>query len=337
MLALRPVAFAIGLIDAPGGRKFHAGEIPITGGLAMFAAIFIATSFLTLPDAFLPSFFIASFILVVVGMLDDRFHLSAAERLLSQIVAVLLMYFGAGLGLTDIGDPFGFGVIETGRAGLIVTMLIFVSMINAYNFVDGADGLAGSLSLIGLLSVTVVTGVFHPSGAFALAAAAAVVGFLLFNFPTVYNRPVRAFMGDAGSTLLGFTLAWVVLSISHGPVKLISPVHCLWFAAIPIFDFFTCFVRRIRKGNSPFMPGRDHFHHILMRGRFGVRQTLGILTGLQALYALLGLAGYFASVPDVVMFTAWSVLGFTQLPVIRYISKHHRLWLRRRRNRQAIA
>ena len=149
MLALRPVAFAIGLIDAPGGRKFHAGEVPITGGLAMFAAIFIATSFLSLPDAFLPSFFIASLILVIVGMLDDRFHLSAAERLLSQIAAVLLMYFGAGLGLTDIGNPFGLGVIETGRAALVVTMLIFVSMINAYNFVDGADGLAGSLSLIG--------------------------------------------------------------------------------------------------------------------------------------------------------------------------------------------
>ena len=74
-----------------------------------------------------------------------------------------------------------------------------------------------------------------------------------------------------------------------------------------------------------------------MRGRFGVRQTLGILTGLQALYALLGLAGYFAAVADVVMFTAWSVLGCTQLLVFRSISKHHRLRLRRRRNRQAIA
>ena len=335
MLALRPVAFSIGLIDAPGGRKLHEGEIPITGGIAMFLAIFAAASFLPVSANMLVSLIIASTILVVIGALDDRFHLSAVARMMSQVVAVLLMFYGAGLGLTDIGNPFGLGIVWTGRFSLVVTMLVFVSMINAYNFVDGADGLAGSLALIGLLAVTVVTGVFHPIGALALAASAAVLGFLIFNFPTIYNRPVRAFIGDAGSTFLGFTLAWVTLSISSGPDRLISPVYCLWFAAVPIFDFFTCFVRRLRKGYSPFTPGRDHFHHILMRGGFGVRQTLGILTGLQVLYAVAGLGGYFAAVPDVVMFWAWALLGFTQVLVLRVISKHHRLYIRRKRLRQS--
>jgi UDP-GlcNAc:undecaprenyl-phosphate GlcNAc-1-phosphate transferase len=331
MLSLRPVAFATGLVDAPGGRKFHEGYVPITGGIAMFAGIFSAASFLPMSGSLLLSIFVASAILLIVGVLDDRFHLPPSVRLLSQVVAILLMYFGAGLGLTDIGDPFATGTVSTGDLSLVVTMLIFISMINAYNFVDGADGLAGSLSLIGLLAVTLVAGLFHPTGAFALAVAAAIVGFLLFNFPTRWNRLVRSFMGDAGSTLLGFTIAWVVLSISAGPDKLISPVHCLWFAAIPIFDFFSCFVRRLRKRKSPFTPGRDHFHHILMRGGFGVRQTLGILTGLQAVYALLGLAGYFSAVPDVVMFWAWAALGMTQALVLRFFARHHRSWLRRRR------
>jgi len=338
MLALRPVAFGIGLIDSPGGRKFHVGEVPITGGIAMFAGIFAGISFLPLPGNVLLSLFIASGILITIGVLDDRFHLSASARLLSQVVAVLLLYFGAGLALSDIGDPFGTGIIRTGRFSLAVTMLVIVSMINAYNFVDGADGLAGSLALIGMLAVTVVTGVFHPTGAIALAAAAAIVGFLIFNFPTVYNRPVRAFMGDAGSTFLGFTLAWVTLSVTQGPDKLISAVPCLWFAAVPIFDFFACFVRRLLQGHSPFKPGRDHFHHILMRGGFGVRKTLGILTGLQVIYALVGLGGHFSGLPDVVMFSAWAFAGVSQLQVIRQISKYHRLYqLRSHRRRQANA
>jgi len=333
MLALRPVAFSIGLVDAPGGRKLHVGDIPITGGIAMFMAIVAGSVLLPIPGNVMLSIFIASAILVTVGVVDDRFHISAVPRLLSQIIAVLLMYFGAGFFLADIGDPFGTGLLHTGSLSLILTMLVFVAMINAYNFVDGADGLAGSLSLIGLLSVAVVCGLFHPIGALALTVSAAIAGFLVFNFPTIYNRPVRSFMGDAGSTLLGFTLAWIVLSISQGPDRVISPVYGLWFAALPIFDFFTCFVRRLRKGKSPFAPGRDHYHHILMRGGFGVRQTLGILTALQTVYALIGLAAAFGGTPDIVMFTAWSILGITQVWVIRAISKYHRLYLRYARRR----
>lgn len=332
MLALRPAAFAIGLTDAPGGRKFHEGHIPVTGGIAMFLGTFAGASILDISGSLLLSMLLASTLLVVIGVLDDRFHLSAAARLSSQVVAILLMVFGAGLSLQDIGDPFGTGTLFTGRLSLFITMLVFVAMINAYNFVDGADGLAGTLALIGLLAVTVVCGIFHPIGALSLTVAAAIGGFLLFNFPTVFNRSVRAFMGDAGSTLLGFTIAWVTLSICQGTERLISPVHCLWFAAIPIFDFFTCFVRRILKSKSPFLPGRDHFHHILIRGRFGVRKTLGILTGLQALYALVGLSGYFGGIPDAVMFSAWAIAGFSQIWVIRLISKHHRhyVWRKRR-------
>ena len=331
MLALRPVALGIGLVDAPGGRKLHLGRIPITGGIAMFLGVAAGASILPLPGSLALSMFIASAILVSVGVVDDRFGISAVARLLSQIVAVLLMVFGAKLSLTDIGDPFGTGLLFTGRFSLVVTMLVFVVMINAYNFVDGADGLAGSLSLIGLLAVAVVCGAYHPIAALALTVSAAICGFLVFNFPTIYNRYVRSFMGDGGSTLLGFTLAWITLSVSQGPDRLISPVHGLWFAAVPIFDFFTCFVRRLAKRRSPFTPGRDHFHHILLRGGFGVRQTLGILTGLQVLYALVGIAGAISGLPDVVMFSTWSIAGLTQILVIRAISKYRRFFLRRSR------
>ena len=141
-------------------------------------------------------------------------------------------------------------------------------------------------------------------------------------------------MGDAGSTLLGFSIVWVTLGISQGSDRLISPVHCLWFASIPIYDLFTCFVRRMLKGRSPFTPGRDHFHHTLQRGGFGVRSSLGVLGVLQAGYAIIGIAGHQAGVPDVVMFSAWSVLGLSQRFVIKQLARHHRAYrLRRSRSR----
>ena len=326
MVTLRPLAFAVGLVDAPGGRKFHEGFIPIIGGLAMFVGVFAGLTLLPLPAQLMPSIFIASAILLIVGTMDDRFHLPASIRMTSQVVAVLLMVYGAGLQLSDIGDPFGTGIISMGPFTLIFTMLVTLTMINAYNLVDGADGLAGTLTLIALLSVVLVSGVHHPSAAAALAVSGAIVGFLLFNFPTPWNRRVRSFMGDAGSTLLGFTVVWITLGVSQGEARVISPVHCLWFAAIPIFDCLTCFVRRAMKGKSPFSPGRDHFHHMLFRGGFTVRPALAILTGLQLSYALIAVAAHFAGVADVVMFAAWSLLFVTQRTVIRQIGRYHRCY-----------
>lgn len=327
MFALRPLAIGVGLVDHPGGRKFHEGIVPVMGGVAMFFGIFAGTTLLGLSPDILINVVLASFLLLVVGVADDRFAIPAAARITTQVAVVLLMFYGAGLRLSDIGDPFGTGVIEMGRFTLIFTLLVTVTMVNAYNLIDGADGLAGSLAMIAMLAVAAVAGIGNIYSAVALTVAAATVGFLIFNFPTSWNRPVRSFMGDAGSTLLGFTIVWVTLGVCQGAERVISPVHCLWFAALPIFDLLTCFAQRIRRGKSPFSPGRDHAHHILRRGGFHTRRKLAILTGIQTIYAIIGITGYFAGVPDHVMFAAWSVAGFSQGFVIRRIARRHRLRL----------
>jgi UDP-GlcNAc:undecaprenyl-phosphate GlcNAc-1-phosphate transferase len=142
-----------------------------------------------------------------------------------------------------------------------------------------------------------------------------------------WNRKFRSFLGDAGSTLLGLTIVWVTLGIAQGAERVISPVHCLWFAAIPIFDCLTCFVCRILKKKSPFTPGRDHFHHSLRRGGFGVWPTVRVLAGMQLVYAAIGLSGHFSAVPDVIMFAGWSAAGLSQRWVIRKIARYHRRYL----------
>lgn len=324
MFALRPIAISAGLVDRPGGRKSHIGDVPITGGIAMFIGMFTGIHILTGVDLGISSIMIASLILVSVGVTDDKYTVPTPVRFVAQISAVLIMVYGAKLALYELGDPFGIGLIYLGPLTLIFTMAVGLTMINAYNLIDGADGLAGTLAVISLLALAVVSGLGSINAGLALTACAAIVGYLLFNFPLSWNRSVRSFMGDAGSTLLGFTVVWVALGVSQGPERLISPVHCLWFASIPIYDCLTCFVRRSLAGKSPFTPGCDHFHHTLLRGGLKLRRTLALLTGLQAFYAVIGLLGHFGGVPDTAMFAAWSVLGLSQRFMIKAVARHWR-------------
>ena len=327
MLALHPLAMKFGLVDEPGGRKRHEGSVPIIGGIAMFIGISIGVYLTGPPTVGFLSAFVAGSLLIVVGAIDDGISLPTSTRIIAQLAAVLIMIYGAGLQLSDVGAPFGTGVIMMGPFSLIFTIVVSLTMINAYNLVDGIDGLAGSLAIVALLAVALVAGTANIFGGVALIVVASIVGFLLFNYPFKWNRLLRSFMGDAGSTLLGFAIVWLTLGVAQGADRVISPVHCLWFAAVPIFDCLTCFVRRSLKRKSPFTPGRDHFHHTLRRGGFGVRGTLGILTGFQLIYATFGLIGHFAGVPDVVMFACWSVLGISQRKIIGTIARSHRWYL----------
>ena len=324
MFIFRPVATGIGLVDYPGGRKTHAGIVPVIGGIAMFLGIFSGILLLGLPLAFSSYVLLASFLLVTTGVVDDHHGLPAVVRMLTQVGVVILMFYGLGLRLYDIGDPFGTGIIEMGRFTFVFTMLVTLTTINSYNLIDGADGLAGSLAVVALLSVAAVTGVGNVYSAAALVVSSAALGFLLFNFPTSWNTRFRSFMGDAGSTLLGFTIVWITLGVCQGAERVISPVHCLWFAALPIFDLLTCFVRRALRGKSPIRAGRDHVHHVLLRGGFRTREKLVILSGIQTLYAIVGITGHFAGVPDYVMFAAWSIAGVSQGWAIRLIARTHR-------------
>ncbi len=336
MLAMHPLAIRIGLVDHPGGRKRHDGAVPLIGGLAIFAGMVVGSVLISPPTVGLISALVAGSMMMIIGVIDDKISLPPATRVITQISVILIMIYGANLQLADIGSPFGTGIISMDRFTVVFTIVVSLTLINAYNLVDGLDGLAGSMAAIALLSVAIVAGTGSLYGSAALVAVSAIAGFLVFNFPMSWNRPVRSFMGDAGSTLLGLVIVWVTLGVAQGAERVISPVHCLWFAALPVFDCLSCFVCRSLSKKSPFTPGRDHFHHSLRRGGFSVRSVMRILVGFQLLYAIIGLTGHFAGVPDVVMFSGWSILGLSQRWLIRKIAKNHRHYLLSRSRELAV-
>jgi UDP-GlcNAc:undecaprenyl-phosphate GlcNAc-1-phosphate transferase len=311
MFALRPVARGLGLIDKPGGRKTHIGEIPVIGGLAMTGGLIVgALSGYQAVHGF-PFFFASVLVLVLIGAFDDRYDLPASVRFLAQICACLLMVAGAGVSAHDLGAPFFGEILQLGWFSVIFTVLIVLTAINAFNMFDGSDGVAGVQALIattflGFACVMRGTVQYVPLVAVLIGC---ILGFLVFNWPSKRTRNVRAFMGDAGSTMLGFSLAWLSIEVSQEPVRAITPVVILWIFALPIYDLFSSMLRRVSQGKSPFHADSEHLHHILRRFGHSWRRVAQIVLLAATLFASLGVAGHLSGVDDGWLFLVWMALG----------------------------
>lgn len=311
MFALRPVARGLGLIDRPGGRKMHVGEVPVIGGMAMTGGLIVGTLYSYQSVQGFPFFITSVLVLVLIGALDDRYDLPPSVRFLAQICACLLMVGGAGTFAKDLGEPFFQGTLELGWLSAPFTILIVLTAINAFNMFDGSDGVAGVQALIASIFLgfaCVMAGAMHYLPLVA-AMIGCVLGFLVFNWPSKRTRNVRAFMGDAGSTMLGFSLAWLSVEISQEPVRAISPVVILWVFALPIYDLFSSMIRRVSQGQSPFHADSEHLHHILRRFGYSSRRVAQIVLLASTFFAAVGVGCRLIQVADGWLFGSWLLVG----------------------------
>ncbi|MGE0114265.1 MAG: MraY family glycosyltransferase [Steroidobacteraceae bacterium] len=310
MFALRPLARGLGLIDRPGGRKNHVGEVPVIGGLAMLAGIGVGGILSPELVESYPYFLAAIVILVVVGAVDDRYELPASVRFLAQACAALIMIYGADLVAYDIGRVLFGGDIRLGWFAPIFTLLLVLTAINAFNLFDGSDGVAGVQALIALTFLgfaAIMGGVMHALPLIANLIGV-VFGFLIFNWPSQRTHSVRAFMGDAGSTMLGFALAWVSVDLSQWPTRALTPMVVLWIFALPVFDLFSSMFRRVRAGRSPFHADSEHLHHVLKRLGLSSRRVAQVILLASVASAAFGVGGYLLGLGDGVLFVIW-ILG----------------------------
>jgi UDP-GlcNAc:undecaprenyl-phosphate GlcNAc-1-phosphate transferase len=315
MFAFRPVAIAMGLVDVPGGRKRHDVPVPIIGGISMSIGLGFGASLVPHPEFWNPTLF-GIYLLVVVGTIDDRFDLPPNVRLVAQSCAALLVVLASNIVVSTLGEPFFFP-LDLGAFSLIFTVLFVVTLVNAFNIVDGIDGLAGGLALLGLVAMAIV-GVDTDVFPLIVIVAAAVVGYLLFNLPLGFNAPVRAFMGDAGSTALGLIVAAVGAHLTQAPVSRISPVIGLWFVAVPVFDLFSTIFRRLAEGKSPFAPDHEHLHHVLVEKGLSRPATLVYMLTLASAFAVTGVVADKLSAPDGVMLCLWFMGGVLYYQMMRH-------------------
>jgi UDP-GlcNAc:undecaprenyl-phosphate/decaprenyl-phosphate GlcNAc-1-phosphate transferase len=327
MAALRPVARAVELVDKPGGRKTHHGEIPVVGGLAMFIGCVFGVGLLPASQFISASMLSAAALVVLVGLLDDRFEVSPVARLAAHLVAaVLVLATSSDLSITTLGRPFGDSLVEfSGLAGAVFTCVAIVGAINAFNMLDGMDGLAGTMACNALIALTCLASLTGDQtiGSVSLVLCGAVVAFLIFNIPAKFNRRFRCFMGDAGSTLLGFLLACICISASQGDGPKVSPTTTLWIVAIPLYELLWTTMRRILKGGSPFQPDRAHFHHKLLDAGFGVRGAFFVLICIGILLTLIAILIHVFAIPDNISFALWVLSG---LGMVVLMQKAKILW-----------
>ena len=150
---LVPVAHKIKLLDAPRGRKDHAGHIPLVGGIGMYVSVTLSSTIFCELNSQLMGLMALSGLIMITGLFDDRYDIPAHPRLVIQLLASLGLATGVGLSIQSVGNIIGVGSISLGLFAIPVTILAMSGITNAYNMSDGIDGLAGSLALVALLGL----------------------------------------------------------------------------------------------------------------------------------------------------------------------------------------
>lgn len=309
LLVMTPIAHQWGLVDQPCCRKQHTGLVPLTGGFAIFVAVLVS-SFLT--DVWLkndPLFFTAAAFIVILGMLDDRFNLSAKGRLICQFGVAAIMAWAAQNYITSLGNITGFGEANLGVFGYFFTLICVVGVINAFNMIDGIDGLAGGMSLIVLISLSFLL-LIVGQGASIMApmiVIAALIPFLAFNLNIKGFKGNKIFMGDSGSMFIGLTIVWLLVEFTQGQEAQIRPITAVWLIGLPLMDMAAIMYRRARKGQSVLQPDRQHLHNIFMRAGCSSNQALFGILMIGGIFALIGIVGEIFAVNEAYMF--WGFIG----------------------------
>lgn len=334
----RRLAPAVGLIDSPNERKAHEGEIPLVGGIAIFAGLLLVLAFKgALADHW--AFFLAAGLLVATGIWDDVFGVSPHPRLLMQSLAVLIIAVPGEGYISDLGTILpAIGNLHLGWMAIPFTVFAGVGLINAFNMSDGVDGLCGTLTLVALTGLGIAAGIAGRESELMLilALAGAVIGFLIFNVRLPQRKQAVVFLGDAGSYLMGLSVIYLAMRLSQGQERAINPVTALWFCMLPLLDTVGMILRRIRRGKSPFSPDREHLHHVFLLANFSVTTTWLGLAAVAASGMIIGLFGLIAGIPESIMFALFLVLGVLYYGMIMRTWKVLR-FLSRSINRRKLA
>ena len=283
---VRTLAQKVGAMDVPkDARRMHDHPIPRMGGLAIFLGFLLTVLLFAELTTQVRGMLLGAVVIVVLGIFDDIYSLSAKLKFVVQIVAALIAV-GAGNIIEIVSNPNIFSsnpYWELGWLSWPVTVIWIVAITNAVNLIDGLDGLACGVSTISSMSMLVIALVLGEGDVAILLAALAggCIGFLPYNL-----NPAKIFMGDTGSTFLGYILAVVSIQGMFKMYNIISFVVPFLMLGLPIFDTCFAFVRRLAHGQSPMRPDRSHVHHRLIDMGFSQKQAVAVLYIISAILGL---------------------------------------------------
>lgn len=300
MPMFRKAAFRVNLVDKPSLRKKHVGQVPLVGGLAIWFAT-VATLVSSHPSilTLLPIRFIlgAGTVLLVIGVIDDKADLRATIKLTIQI-ALAYFAFTNGFRIESLHGVMGIYELPL-PLQYAITMIVITGVVNAFNLMDGIDGLASGLALVSFILFGMLA---YKTGQTAylylfLALIGALIGFMRFNL----SAKTKVFMGDAGSLFIGLVMVLSSISLLQAAqgtsdIQLVLSV-VVGVLALPVLDSLRVYRRRAKNGFSPFRADRTHFHHLVLqlglKNRYSTVFVLLVSLALIALSVVMGsIAGF---------------------------------------------
>ncbi|MDI1353671.1 MAG: MraY family glycosyltransferase [bacterium] len=335
--ALIKVAVLKRLIDAPSEeRKVHKHSIPTIGGIIIYAGtLFAYALWFDVEDrVYYDKIFrsvtefkliiATSLILFFVGVKDDIIGTAPVKKLFAHIVVALILVLMGDIRITGLHGIFGVSDIPY-WGSVFISIFTYVVVVNAFNLIDGVDGLAAG---IGLLSCTAFGIWFIFANEFGYAAlsfalAGALSGFLIFNF-----SPARIFMGDSGSLVIGMFICVLAIKLIEFPtqqldsfwVHVSKPVFAISALVYPLMDTLRVFIIRAVKGQSPFNADRNHIHHKLLDCKFSHKKTVIIIYLFSLLTIGASILTYFFTVPTYSLLTV-VISGLVFLCIVIELNK----------------
>jgi UDP-GlcNAc:undecaprenyl-phosphate GlcNAc-1-phosphate transferase len=293
---VRALAHAHGWLEAPQlDRHVHTSPVPRIGGVAIYVAftIVVIAALLT-PGVLGPSFLLpiksiiallgSALVIFLLGLLDDLYGVGPHGKFLVQAVAATILFMG-GFGIHRL-DLISSGKILESFIGLPLTILWVLLITNAFNLIDGLDGLAAGSALFSTIVVFILSLVVpNPLvTCLAIALAGSILGFLRFNF-----YPASIFLGDSGSLFIGFMISAMALAGSQKAPTMVAVAIPVVALGLPILDVVLAITRRFLSGKPLFGGDRQHIHHKLLKRGLPQRETVLILYGVSAGFGFLSL------------------------------------------------
>jgi UDP-GlcNAc:undecaprenyl-phosphate GlcNAc-1-phosphate transferase len=293
--AVAALARGLGVLDLPGGRRIHKNPVPRIGGIAVFGGL--AVGALVYGYSFgweqfrwvhneLLAFLLPCLLVFGVGLVDDVRGLGPTVKLLGQAVAATFL-IQAGYVVDDLANPFG-APISLGPAAFPLTLLWFVAVTNAFNLIDGIDGLLTTVAVAALLGCAAIAvhGERQAIAILSLALAGALIGFLPWNW-----HPARVFLGDSGSLVIGLAIAALSIKVCRNPITPVAPNGTLAFhaplllCALPLVETTLTVARRFVSGRPFFVGDRSHIHHVLLSKGLAVPRATVSLAAIAFLFS----------------------------------------------------
>jgi UDP-GlcNAc:undecaprenyl-phosphate GlcNAc-1-phosphate transferase len=281
------------LIDLPDkSRKFHKRATPLTGGVAIMTSILVSGNiYLNINelDGFIPNFsyqmIIASIALVIFFLIDDAIELKPRYRIIAQILLAYYVIYTTDVRLDSFGNLMGFGEFSLGMFSIPVTIFCVVGLMNAFNMIDGINGLCSGFAMVMLLFAGFYSNIIFDS--LLVFVIGGLIGFLVFNL-RIFGKKRAVFLGDHGSNLIGFWVAWMAIFLTQNYYQSFNPITMIWLVAIPLLDCIGLIISRISRGQSWAAADRDHIHHKIMNF-YSAESALSILLLFASTLSIIGI------------------------------------------------